>query len=90
MAQIAYHISTGEALWNYPVRQGTVLYLALEDDYRRLQERLYRMFGTEGTDNLYFSVSAGQLGSGLDEQLLTFIKEHPSTCLIIIDTLQKI
>ena len=48
MAQIAYHISTGEALWNYPVRQGTVLYLALEDDYRRLQERLYRMFGTEG------------------------------------------
>ncbi len=41
MAQLAYHISTGTPLWNYTVRKGTVLYLALEDDYRRLQERLY-------------------------------------------------
>ncbi len=69
MAQLAYHVSTGTPLWNYTTRKGTVLYLALEDDYRRLQERLYRMFGTESTDNLYFSVSASQLGNGLDEQL---------------------
>ncbi|WP_253289057.1 AAA family ATPase [Eubacterium sp. MSJ-13] len=47
MAQLAYHVSTGTPLWNYTTRKGTVLYLALEDDYRRLQERLYRMFGTE-------------------------------------------
>lgn len=59
MAQLAYHISTGTPLWNFDVRKGNVLYLALEDDYHRLQERLYRMFGTESTDNLYFSVSAG-------------------------------
>lgn len=62
MAQLAYHVSTGTPLWNYTTRKGTVLYLALEDDYRRLQERLYRMFGTESADNLFFSVSAGQLG----------------------------
>ena len=90
MAQLAYHISTGTPLWNYTVRKGTVLYLALEDDYHRLQERLYRMFGTESTDNLLFSVSAGQLGNGLDEQLTRFIDEHPDTKLIIIDTLQKV
>lgn len=90
MAQLAYHISTGTALWGYPVRQGTVLYLALEDDYRRLQERLYRMFGTEGTDKLFFSVSAHQLDNGLDKQLSGFIGEHPDTSLIIIDTLQKV
>ena len=36
MAQFAYHVSTGTPLWNYPVRKGTVLCLALEDDYRRL------------------------------------------------------
>ncbi len=76
MAQLAYHVSTGTPLWNYPTRKGTVLYLALEDDYRRLQERLYRMFGTESTDNLYFSVSASQLGNGLDEQLARFVAEH--------------
>ena len=90
MAQLAYHISTGQKLWNYDVHQGTVLYLALEDDYQRLQERMSRMFGVEGTDNLFFAVYAKQLGAGLDEQLEMFIREHSDTRLIIIDTLQKI
>ena len=86
MAQIAYHVSTGQALWNYPVHAGTVLYLALEDDYRRLQERLSRMFGVD----LYFATCAKQLGAGLYEQLTRFVSEHRDTRLIIIDTLQKI
>ena len=90
MAQLAYHISTGEKLWDYEVHQGTVLYLALEDDYQRLQERMFRMFGVEGTDKLHFAVYAKQLGNGLDEQLERFVKEHPDTKLIIIDTLQKV
>ncbi|MBE7059640.1 MAG: AAA family ATPase [Ruminococcaceae bacterium] len=90
MAQLAYHVSKGKELWGYEVRKGTVLYLALEDDYRRLQERLYRMFGEESTENFFLSVTAGQLGNGLDEQLTGFITEHQDTKLIIIDTLQKI
>ena len=90
MAQLAYHISTGQKLWDYDVHQGTVLYLALEDDYQRLQERMSRMFGVEGTDSLHFAVYAKQLGAGLDEQLEKFIRDHPDTRLIIIDTLQKI
>lgn len=90
MAQLAYHVSTGTPLWDYHVKKGTVLYLALEDDYRRLQERMYRMFGTDSTENLYFSVSSKYLGKGLTEQLTCFIKEHPDTTLVIIDTLQKI
>lgn len=90
MAQIAYHISMGIDMWDYPVRQGTVLYLALEDDYHRLQERLYRMFGTDSTDNLHFAIKAPDLENGLDEQLEVFMRQHPDTSLIIIDTLQKI
>ena len=90
MAQLAYHVSTGTLLWDYPVKKGTVLYLALEDDYRRLQERMYRMFGTDSTENLYFSVSSKPLGNGLTDQLSGFIREHPDTTLVIIDTLQKI
>ena len=90
MAQLAYHVSSGTPLWGFPVRQGTVLYLALEDDYRRLQERLYRMFGAAENDNLHFAVSASQIGKGLDDQLGRFIREHPDTSLVIIDTLQKI
>ena len=90
MAQIGYHVSTGLELWGYPVHQGAVLYLALEDDHRRLQDRLFRMFGTESADNLYFSIYAKQLGAGLEEQLKWFVQEHPDTRLIIIDTLQKV
>lgn len=47
------------------------------------------MFGTNSTENLYLSVSANQLGSGLYEQLTGFIGEHKDTALIIIDILQK-
>lgn len=90
MTQIGYHVSTGLELWGYPVHQGAVLYLALEDDHRRLQNRLFRMFGTESADNLYFSIYAKQLGAGLEEQLKWFVREHPDTRLIIIDTLQKV
>ena len=35
VAQIAHHVSTGQDLWGYKVHQGTVLYLALEDDESR-------------------------------------------------------
>lgn len=90
VAQIAYHVSTGQPLWDNPVRKGTVLYLALEDDYRRLQERMSRMFGVEGNENLFFSTCAKTIGNGLDEQIELFIQEHPNTNLIIIDTLQKV
>ena len=90
MAQLAYHVSTGLSLWGYTVHKGTVLYLALEDDHRRLQGRLYRMFGMDGTDNLRFAIYAKQLGVGLEEQLKKFVQEHSDTKLIIIDTLQKV
>ena len=90
VAQLAYHVSMGLKLWDYEVRKGTVLYLALEDNYQRLQERMFRMFGVEGTDDLHFAVYAKQIGNGLDEQLEKFLREHPDTNLIIIDTLQKV
>lgn len=90
MAQLAYHVSTGLPLWDYPTRKGTVLYLALEDDYERLQGRLFRMFGTDSTANLHFAICAKQLGGGLDEQLQKFVLEHPDTKLVIVDTLQKV
>lgn len=90
VAQLAYHVSTGTPLWNYPVRKGTVLYLALEDDNQRLQSRMYQMFDMEIADQLYFATRARQLGKGLDEQLERFVREHPDTRLIIIDTLQKV
>ena len=90
VAQLAFHVSTGQVLWNFPVQKSTVLYLALEDDYRRLQDRMFRMFGVESTEHLHFATAAKQLGNGLEDQLELFLREHPDTRLVIIDTLQKI
>ena len=90
VAQIAYHVSTGQDLWGYKVHQGTVLYLALEDDFQRIQSRMFMMYGVEDTPNLHFATTAGKIGNGLDEQLENFIREHSDTNLIIIDTMQKI
>lgn len=91
MAQLAYHISIGADLWGYAVNKGTVLYLALEDTPKRLQGRMFRMFGENSTNNLHFTTGgAKQIGCGLDEQLRGFVQKHPDTKLIIIDTLQKV
>ena len=57
MAQLGYHVSKGIELWNYQVRKGTVLYLALEDDYARLQKRLSRMFGMESSEDFHFAIT---------------------------------
>ena len=85
MGQLAYHVAMGLPLWNYPVRKGTVLYLALEDDYARLQRQLSVMFGVECTDNLFFATQAKTLNEGLDGELEGFIKEHKDARLIVFD-----
>ena len=90
MAQIGYHISKGLPLWGFSVRQGTVLYLALEDDYARLQQRLSRMFGIDVAEHFYFATRSKNLNEGLEEQLKEFLVAHADTRLVIIDTLQKI
>ena len=69
MGQLAYHVAMGLPLWEYKVHQGTVLYLALEDDYARLQHRLSRLFGVEEAASLYFATQAKTLSEGLDQQL---------------------
>ncbi|MCC8100186.1 MAG: helicase RepA family protein [Clostridiales bacterium] len=90
MMQLAYHVAMGVPLWNYSVRQGTVLYLALEDDYPRLQGRLMQMFGVESTDNLVLTTQSKTLAEGLTEQMERFMQRHPDTSLVIVDTLQKV
>ena len=90
MAQLAYHVAMGLPLWDYPVHQGTVLYLALEDDYARLQRRLFRMFGVEDSGKLRLATQARALNEGLDYQLEGFVGQYPDARLVIIDTLQKV
>lgn len=90
MAQLGIHVSKGIELWDYKVHKGEVLYLALEDDYARLQRRISQMYGVEGTDKFHLVTEAPALSEGLDSQLEIFLKEYPDCKLIIIDTLQKV
>ena len=90
LLQVAYHISRGMELWGRPVRQGTVLYLALEDDEQRLQRRMNDMFGTDSTNRLYFATESYCIGEGLEKQIRRFLVAHPDTVLVIIDVLQNV
>lgn len=90
MAQLAYHVSTGKSMWEYNVHKYDVAYFALEDDFARIQKRLYRMFGSERNDNLLFATKVDSINGVLEQQLNSFQLAHPNVKLIIIDTLQKI
>ena len=46
------------------VHQGTVLYLALEDDFQRIQSRMFMMYGVNDTPNLHFATPPERLGMG--------------------------
>ncbi len=89
-AQFCYHVAHGIPLWGMPVQRGTALYLALEDDVGRIQRRFTAMYGVDGSETLCVATQSKLLGDGLEEQLRSFIKHHPNTSLIVIDTLQKI
>ena len=78
-------VANGERFWCYPTRQGTVLYLALEDSMMRLQKRLCAMTD-EGSENLFFCNRAPRLDEGLLDELKLFKQAHPDTSLIVIDT----
>lgn len=82
-------VSNGEPLWSFTTEKGTVLYLCLEDSTNRIQDRLSELTD-EATDNLYFATSVHSLTEDLSNQLELFIKEHPDTNLIVIDTIQMV
>ena len=82
-------VAKGEPVWGMPVKQGTTLYLCLEDSTLRIQNRLFEIT-EDAPANVHFSTGSDILGKGLEEQLCTFLTEHPDTVLVIIDTLQMI
>lgn len=86
---LCQQVAGGEKVWGHPTQQGTVLYLCLEDGYRRLQDRLLDIT-EDPSENLYLATHAGTLADGLAGQIETFVREHGRVSLIVIDTLQKV
>ena len=87
--QMAYQVSMGAPFLGFSSRQGTVLYLALEDTCERLQKRLAQMT-EQDSEHLILSVFSETLDEGLLERLTDFWGEHADTVLVIIDTLQRV
>jgi len=82
-------VACGVKVWDYDVLQGATLYLSLEDNERRLQNRLLSITETP-SPNLYFATIANSINEGLDSQINSFMSEHNDTNLIVIDTLQRV
>ena len=82
-------IAQGQPLWNFAVTQGEVLYLSLEDSYRRIQSRLFDLTD-DAPQTLHFAILADTLKHGLEQQIEQFLTEHPATKLVVIDTLQRV
>ena len=87
--QMAYRVSMGEPFLGFPSRQGTVLYLALEDTCERLQKRLSQMTDSD-SPKLKLSVISETLEEDLTERLRLFLLHEADTVLIVIDTLQRV
>ncbi len=86
---LAVTVAKGESIWGMGVKQGTTLYLCLEDSTLRIQNRLFEIT-EDAPASVHFTTNSDTLGKGLEEQLCAFLSEHPDTVLVIIDTLQRI
>ena len=86
---ICLSVAKGESVLGQRTAKGTALYLCLEDNKVRLQNRLYELTN-EPTDSLYFSLLADTIGDGLEQQIEQFYLAHRDLKIVVIDTLQKI
>ena len=86
---LAVTVAKGEPVWNMTTKQGTTLYLCLEDSVLRIQNRLFEIT-EDAPDSVHFCTECAHIGQGLEEQVDAFIAAHPDTVLVIIDTLQMV
>ena len=86
---IGVSVALGRPVLDRETLQRECLYLALEDNYRRIQDRLFQM-NVEETDLIHFAIIADKLGGGLEKQIEVFTIEHPNLGLVIIDVMQLV
>lgn len=87
--QLCLCVALGRMFLGHNIISSDVLYLALEDTFARVKDRVARLT-EECPTNLRFAVQAGSLGGELEEQLVNHKTQYPETKLVVIDTLQKV
>lgn len=87
LLQVAAGVATGGKLFDKDITQGKVLYLAYEDNPKRIKDRCQKM-GIPDTDALEIEFTWKPLHKGgLDDLLIAIVQAHYA--LIVIDTLTR-
>jgi hypothetical protein len=88
LLQLAIAATTGgKFLGQWPTHQTDVLYLGTEDNQRRMDDRMSRLWEDAGEwpDNLTFVHRPQTLDTGLIGQISEWLDTHPKARLIIVD-----
>lgn len=84
-------VANGDRFLGFTTNKCGVLYLALEDRFDRLKDRMIKITnGIRFPENLELAIDCPILGDGFEEYMNDFLNDHPETKLIIIDTFVKI
>ncbi len=88
---LCMQIAKGEPFLGLDTKRSGVLYIALEDDERRLQKRMFTI-SEEMPANFYMTTRCSRMSDDDEfrKELLMFWIEHKDVRLIVIDTLQMV
>ncbi len=81
----------GKAFGVKGVSQGEALYLALEDNKRRIRKRLKKVLdGRDAPKGMYVETDWPRIDEGGADRLDEYFEANPDTRLVVIDTLAKV
>jgi len=92
--QITLAVASGADTLGRRVSKGSALYLALEDNDRRLQKRLFKyragyLADQTALQRAHFTTDWKRVNEGGIEALYAWVDAHPDARLIVIDTLER-
>lgn len=92
LQHLALAVATGSPAWGqYPVEQGSVLYVANEGGDRSFRDRIAAMLdGDDAPAGLHIAYQSEPLGARFEFQLEVFLTAYADTRLVVIDTFASV